>query len=102
MMRDKLTMIKNFTSVETKGDVIILLKEIRNIGLQIETNTSMFDALDEANAMYYSYRQEAGESNAKHLRNFKSIVSAIEHLGGTMFSDEMLVTLEKEKDVKGE
>ena len=56
MMRDKLTMIKNFTSVETKGDVIILLKEIRNIGLQIETNTSMFDALDEANAMYYSYR----------------------------------------------
>ena len=100
MMKDKLTMIKDFTSVETKGDVTILLKEIRNVWLQIETNTSTYDAIDEANAMYYSYRQEEGESNAKHLRNFKSIVSAIEHLGGTMFSDEMLITLENEKDVK--
>ena len=92
MMRDKLTIIKDFTSVETKGDVTVLLKEIRSIGLQIESNTSMYDALDEENAMYYSYRQEEGERNAKHLRDFKSIVSAIEHLGGSMFSDEALIS----------
>ena len=100
MMRDKLTMIKNFTAVETKGDVTVLLKEIRSVGLQIETNTSLYDALDEANALYYSYKQEDGESNAKHLRNFKSIVSAVEHLGGSMFADDALVNLEKEKDDK--
>ena len=56
MMRDKLTMIKDFTTVETKGDVTVLLKEIRSIGLQIETNTSLYDALDEAVALYYLYR----------------------------------------------
>ena len=33
MMRDKLTMIKSFTTIETKGDVTLLLKEIRSIGL---------------------------------------------------------------------
>ena len=75
----------------------MLLKEIRMISLQIETNTSVYDALDEANALHYSYMQEANESNAKHLRNFKSVVSAVEHLGGTMFADTMLTKMEKEK-----
>ena len=78
----------------------MLLKEIRSVGLQIETNTSLYDALDEANALYYSYKQEDGESNAKHLRNFKSIVAAVEHLGGSMFADDALVNLEKGKDLK--
>ena len=55
----------------------------------------MYDALDDANAMYYSYKQESGESNAKHLRSFKSIVAAIEHLGGAMFSDEVLIKMEE-------
>ena len=48
--------------------------------------------------MYYAYMQENGESNAKHLKNFKSIVAAVEHLGGTMFSDGVLIKTEKEKD----
>jgi len=48
--------------------------------------------------MYYAYAQEHGESKAKHLRNFKSIVSAIEHLCGTMFSDDGLFKIEKRKD----
>ena len=48
--------------------------------------------------MYYDYRQENGESNTKHLKNFKNIVSAVDHLGGTMFSDGLLVKTEKEKD----
>ena len=82
LMKDKVTMMKDFDSTEAKGDVTALLKEIRIIGLQIETNTSVYDALDEAHAMYYAYKQEPGESNAKHLRNFKSIVAAVEHLGG--------------------
>ena len=68
--------------------------------MQIESNTSLYDAIDEANTLYYAYRQEEGESNAKHLRSFKSIVSTIEHLGGSMFSDEVIIELEREKDRK--
>ena len=48
--------------------------------------------------MYYAYKQEPGESNAKHLRNFKSIVAAVEHLGGAMFADDALITLEEKLD----
>ena len=53
--------------------------------LQIEINTYVYDALDEAVNVYHKYKQEDGEANAKHLRNFKSIVAAVEHLGGSMF-----------------
>ena len=95
-------MIKGFTILETKGDMTLLLKEIRSIGLQIKTNTSLYDALDKANALYYSYKQEDGGSNAKHLRKFKSIVSAVEHLGGLMFADDALINLAKDSDVKKE
>ena len=66
-MTDKITIMKDFNSVESKGDVTLLLKEIRIFGLQIETNTSVYVALDEAHAMYYAYKHEPGESNAKHL-----------------------------------
>ena len=49
---------------------------------------------------HYNYRQEQDESNTKHLRNFKIIVEAIEHLGGTMFVDKSLIDYEKELDSK--
>ena len=33
------------------------------------------------------------------MRNFKSIVAAVEHIGGVMFSDELLVNIGEQKDV---
>ena len=102
LMQNKLTMAKDFKSVDARGDVTSLLKEIRQISLEIETNTSIYDAMDEAKAMYYKYKQEKNEieSNAKHLKNFKSLVEAIEHLGGEMFTDNELLEHKKKIDVK--
>ena len=40
LMQDKLFMSKRFVEVENNGDVTTLLKEIRTIILQIETNAS--------------------------------------------------------------
>jgi len=100
-MQDKLTMMRDFTDVKTReGGITKLLKEIRTISLKIETNTSVYDALDKENSMYYTYKQENGESNAKQLRNFKSIVSVIEYLGGTSFSDKKLIKVKKEMNTK--
>ena len=56
--------------------------------------------MDEAKSLYYNHRQEHDESNTKHLRNFRSIVEAIEHLGGTVFVDKSLIHYEKELDNK--
>ena len=82
LMQNKITVSKHFKDMEANGDVTSLLKEIRQISLEIETNTSVYDAMDEAKQMYYTYRQEANETNAKHYKNFKIMVEAIEHLGG--------------------
>ena len=58
LMRNKLAMSKDYVRFEAEGDVAALLKEIRRISLQIETNTSAYDALDEAKILFYTYKQE--------------------------------------------
>ena len=100
LMKNKLSLAKELINFETDGNVTELLKEIRRVSLQIETNTSVYDAMDEAKSLYYNYKQEHDESNTKQLRNFKSIVEAIEHLGGTMFVDKSLIDYEKELNNK--
>ena len=58
----------------------------------------VYDAMDEAKTLYYTYKQEKNESNGKHLKNFKSIIEAIEHLGGEMFADKSLFEYKKKAD----
>ena len=48
LMKNKLNMSKYFEKFETDGDAMNLLKEIRQITLQIQTNKSVYNALDEA------------------------------------------------------
>ena len=56
LMQDKITMMKEFLEVETTGNVTRLLKEVKIVMLQIDTNTSAYDALDEAINAYYKYK----------------------------------------------
>ena len=77
--------------MQKAGDVTTLLKDIRGISHQLETNTSVYNALDEAKRRYYTYCQGDDETNAKHLSNFKSIVQVIEHFGGNIFQDDALL-----------
>ena len=81
---------ENVKKMERNRGATSLLNEIRRVSLQIETSTLVCDALDEANAMYYTYIQGDEERNAKHLRNCESIIENVEHLGGTIFVDDTL------------
>ena len=90
LMRNKITLSKDYERFEKDCDVAALLKEVQRISLQMDTNTSVYDALDNAKMVYYTYKQDVNESNAKHLRNFKSIVAAIEHQGGQLFANDAL------------
>ena len=60
-MQNKLTMAKDFKSVDARGDVTSLLKEIRQISLEIETNISVYNAMDEAKMVYYTYNRRKRE-----------------------------------------
>ena len=79
-MQDKLSMTNYFSNMEIKGGLVLLLTETHTTSLQTETNTSVYDVLDEAISLYYTYHQLKGESNTKCLGKLKSIVVAIEHL----------------------
>ena len=52
--------------MESSGDITSLLREIRQISLEIKTNTSVYAAMGEAKMLYYTYMQELHETNAKH------------------------------------
>lgn len=55
-MKNKLFLAKGFTKFEAEGDVTGLLQEIRRASFKIETNTSVYDAIDEAKSVYYTHR----------------------------------------------
>ena len=95
-MQNKLLAVADFqVNIADKGDVATLLKEIRGIAHQMEANTSVYDAVDEAKRKYYMYVQGELDSNAKHLQTFKNIVEVVKHHGGSVFQDEGLMAYEK-------
>jgi hypothetical protein len=79
LMQNKLKALKHFQDMENKGDVTTPLKEIRGISHQLESNTSVYDSLDEAKRRFYAYKQSEEDSNAQHLQNFKTTMEVIEH-----------------------
>ena len=60
-MKNKLTLAKDYERFEKEGDVAALLKEIRRVSLQMDMNTSAYDALDDAKALYYIYKQDTND-----------------------------------------
>jgi hypothetical protein len=100
LMQNKLKAVPNIQTLENEGNVTTLLKEIRGISHQLESNTSIYDSLDEAKRRFYAYRQGEDDSNAQHLQNFKTTVEVIEHFGGNIFYNDALINFEKDKDRK--
>ena len=99
LMQNKLIAVENFSDIQLKCNVTELLTSIRGISNQIDTNTSVYDALDEAKRLYYNYKQNDEDTNAKHLKNFKNLVAIVEYYGGDLFIDKALVDHEKKSDI---
>ena len=71
-MQNKLIAVENFSDIQLKCNVTTLLKSIRGISNQIERNTLVYNALDESKRLYYKYKQNDEDTNAKHLKNSKT------------------------------
>ena len=85
LMKSKLKGESTFEKVEEDGDIASLLKLIRKISREVNTNESVYDAVDEAVGRYYRYKQN-DEDDMTYTRIFKSNVDVAEDLGGA-FSD---------------
>lgn len=92
VMQDRLKAVEDWDVIQEDGDATRLLKEIRTISQQLEVNVSISDALGSAKAKYYSYFQFDHDTNSKHLKTFKELVSVIEHYGRTsMWHDTKVI-----------
>ena len=47
---------------------------------------------------YVLYLQVREESNVKYLRNFKSIIKAVEHFSYTFFADDVLINYKRKEN----
>lgn len=91
MMKSKLKGEESFEQVEFNGNVAELLKLIREISRQVNTNESIYDAIDEAKARYYRHRQGSNEDNEQYTRCFKTNVEVAEHQGASLFQGSQTV-----------
>ena len=98
LMQNKIKASEKYEERDTNGDVTWLLTEIRSISHQLEANVSLYDSVDEAKKAYYSYKQAPEDSNATHLKNYKTNVDVVKHFGSDLFNDEALITYEQNKD----
>ena len=98
LMKSKLKGGSEFEETEKECKVGNLLKLIRKISREANTNESLYDALDEAKARYYKYRQAPEDENEQHLRTFKNIVEVAEDHGANLFKDQKLFEHEKKLD----
>jgi len=97
LLRNKLKLSPDFERIEDTTNVSALLKEIRGISYQIDPNQSIYDAIDELQKQFFTYRQE-DSNNVLHLARFKDYVDVMEHFGIEMFQDECCIEHEEAKD----
>jgi len=100
MLRTKLKGDEDFIKTETSGDVVELLKNIRDVCKEMTTNTSLYDSTDEAKKRYFLYYQNPEDDNEHHLRTFKSNSDIVEHYKGSLYDDKALIEYEKKEAVK--
>ena len=98
MLRTKLKGNKSLLKTELDGDVVDVLKLIREERRKTTTNASLYGSLDESKRRYYVYRQQPEDDNETHLRTFKSNSDVVEHYKGNLYEDKALINYEKEQD----
>ena len=78
-----------------------LLKQIKGITHQFQSNISPYEAIDEAKRQYYSYVHNNDHMDANtYVKTMKNIVDSIEFYSGTLGEDEVLIEYEKALDKK--
>ena len=98
LMLSKLKGKPDMAEIEKQGNVVQLLVEIREISRMMSANASVYDCLDEAKRIFYTYSQQPEDSNEQHLKSFKSNSDVVEHYGGVLYADKALIDYEKGLD----
>ena len=95
-----LGIVANYNNTQAKYNVTEVLRVIRGIINQLETNISVYNTLDKTKRVYYFCKQGDDDTNAKHLKHFNNLVTIVEYFGGNFFNDDTLVAHGKKIETK--
>ena len=96
-MKDRLNALPGFEQIERKSDAISLLREIKTISFDYESEKYPQLALIESLKRFYSMTQHPNMTNQQYLEKFKNCIDVLEHCGGQVGAHPgpMLIRLEE-------
>jgi Zinc knuckle len=91
IMKSKVEALPDYSAIEKSGDVILLLKGVKNIAHNFQNEKYKAHALHEAKRRFYTTYQSTGMSVQVYYERFKNHVEVIEHCGGTMLEPGLIL-----------
>jgi hypothetical protein len=62
----------------------------------VETNVSIYDAIDEAKRRYYRMYQGEEDTNATYLNDYRAAIDTLDHYESSIFEDPALIAYERD------
>jgi hypothetical protein len=90
-MKAKLMSLTNYEAQSRACDCVWLLQQIKAVMYKFEGQRDIFLAMGDARSTLDRCKQQPHESNAVYFDQFKSLVDAFEHYGGTIGGDKGLI-----------
>ena len=90
-MQAKMKSISGFIQFYEDRECLTLLQEIKGVSFKFEAQRYPPLALFEVKATFFRYHQHRGLSNTEYLDKFKALYEVIEHFGGIIGHDPMLI-----------
>jgi hypothetical protein len=96
-MQSRVKAAVEFETFRLSRDSLLLLKEIKGIAYRFESQEYIFKALHDAKAAYYNSKQGIEETCDTYRSRFINAADVIEHYGGDIGSDPILIKAQLKK-----
>ena len=92
VMRQKLEALPTYEQLTTDGDGLALLKAIKNLVYNFQSQKYLSYALDESVRRFYLCTQGRHTTTSAYMEKFQNIVDVIEHSGGSIANHPGVLT----------
>ena len=96
-MQNRLLAQENYEDIQKNTNISALLKAIRAISCQVETNISIYIAVDESKRRYYRICQVEKETYTTFLNSYKVVTDTLEYYKSNIYKDPGLIGFEERK-----
>ena len=97
-IQSKLQSKSTFSDIDKSRDYILLLKEIKGIMYNFESQQYPIMSMDQASVKYFTTKQGQFETLAEYYKRFKTNIEILEHYGANIWYHPSLILKEYRKD----